>query len=46
MIKFTADTNILVSGSFWTGDSFRILEISDLKEITLVISKEIIAEYA
>ncbi len=45
MIKFTADTNILVSGSFWTGDSFKILEKADMKEIILVTSKEIIEEY-
>ncbi len=45
MIRFTADTNILVSGSFWTGDSFKILEKTDKKEITLVTSKNIIGEY-
>ena len=44
-MKITADTNILVSGSFWSGDSFKILERADKKEIILVASKEIISEY-
>lgn len=44
-MKITADTNILVSGSFWSGDSFKILEKVDKKEVILVTSKEIISEY-
>src|SRR3989338_5877817 len=45
MIRVTLDTNILVSGTFWTGDSYRILELIDKKKITSILSKEIIAEY-
>jgi len=45
MLSVTLDTNILVSGSFWTGDSFRILDLIDRKQITCVISKDIITEY-
>ena len=45
MIKVTLDTNILISGSFWTGDSFKILDLIDQKQIICVISKNIIAEY-
>ncbi len=28
-MKVTLDTNILVSGTFWSGDSFKILELID-----------------
>lgn len=45
MLKITLDTNVLVSGSFWTGDSFKILDLIDRKKIICIISKEIIAEY-
>ena len=30
-MKVTLDTNVLVSGTFWTGDSYRILDIIDKK---------------
>ncbi|MGV8161929.1 MAG: putative toxin-antitoxin system toxin component, PIN family [Candidatus Nanoarchaeia archaeon] len=45
MLKVTLDTNILISGSFWTGDSFRILELIDKHKIISVLSNEIIEEY-
>jgi putative PIN family toxin of toxin-antitoxin system len=41
----TLDTNVLISGTFWTGNSFRILEAIDRKEMMLVLSEEILAEY-
>jgi putative PIN family toxin of toxin-antitoxin system len=41
----TLDTNVLISGTFWTGNSFRILDAVDRKEITLILSEEILAEY-
>lgn len=44
-MKVTLDTNVLISGTFWTGDSFRILEKIDKGEIELVLSEEIIEEY-
>jgi uncharacterized protein len=46
MIRFTADTNVLISGSFWSGSSFKILEKADKKEIELVTSSGIIQEYS
>ena len=46
MIKVTVDTNILVSGTFWTGDSFRILDLIDKKLITNVSSRKILDEYS
>jgi len=45
MLKVTLDTNVLISGSFWTGDSFKILDLIDQKKIICILSKEIIAEY-
>lgn len=44
-MKVVLDTNVLISGTFWTGDSFEILRRIDLKEIMLVLSKELIDEY-
>lgn len=44
-MKVTLDVNILVSGTFWAGASFIILNKIDEKEIKSVTSKEIIEEY-
>lgn len=44
-MKVTPDTNVLISGTFWTGNSFRILELIDKKQLISVLSKEIIKEY-
>ena len=44
-MKVTLDTNILVSGAFWTGDSFQILDMIDKGKLKHVSSKEIINEY-
>ena len=45
MIKVTLDTNVLVSGTFWTGDPYRILDLIDQKRVCCVLSKEVISEY-
>lgn len=45
-MKVTADTNVLVSATFWYGDSDRIIEKVEGKEIELVLSKEILEEFA
>src|SRR3989338_8979991 len=44
-MKVTLDTNVLVSGTFWSGNSFRILNSIDKNEVKNIISKEIIREY-
>jgi putative PIN family toxin of toxin-antitoxin system len=44
-MRITLDTNVLISGTFWTGDSFRILDMIDNKELNNVSSREIIEEY-
>ncbi len=44
-MKITVDTNILVSATFWYGDSNEIIERVERKEIELILSKEIIEEF-
>jgi len=44
-MKVTLDTNILISGTFWTGDSFKILNLIDTNKIKCVLSEEILKEY-
>jgi putative PIN family toxin of toxin-antitoxin system len=44
-MKITVDTNILISATFWTGDSHRIILKAENKEIELVLSREIIEEF-
>ena len=45
-MKITLDTNVLISATFWHGDSDKIIEKVESKEIELVLSKEIIEEFA
>ena len=44
-MKVVLDTNVLVSGTFWTGYSFEIIRRIDLKEAILILSKDLIDEY-
>lgn len=46
MKKTVADTNVLISATFWNGDSNRIIEKAERKEIELITSKEIIEEFS
>lgn len=45
-MKIAVDTNILISASFWHGNSDRILNKVENKEIELVLSKDIIEEFS
>lgn len=45
-MKITIDTNILISATFWNGDSQKIIDLVEDKKVTLVLSKEILKEYA
>ena len=45
-MRITADTNVLISATFWYGHSFRIIEKAENKEVELILSKEIIEEFA
>ncbi len=44
-MRVTLDTNILISASFWSGASEKIIAKAEEKEIILVLSKEIIKEF-
>ncbi|MDP2750563.1 MAG: putative toxin-antitoxin system toxin component, PIN family [Nanoarchaeota archaeon] len=44
-MKITLDTNILVSASFWTGDSLKLIDLIDQKIIECVLSDKIFDEY-
>lgn len=45
-MRITVDTNILVSATFWHGDSEKVIIKVENKEVRLVLSKNIIKEYA
>lgn len=45
-MRVVLDTNVLVSGTYWQGDSFKIIQMVENCELELVISEEIIKEYA
>lgn len=45
-MKVVLDTNVLISATFWNGDSNKILEKVEQKEIEMVISKGILEEFA
>lgn len=44
-MRVVLDTNVLISGTFWTGASFKILQLIDQGKLTLILSKEILQEY-
>ena len=45
MIRIVLDTNVLLSGTFWTGASYHILDLIDKKKAFLILSKQILEEY-
>ena len=45
MIVITCDINALVSGTYWSRDSFKVLDMVDNGEIENIISHEIISDY-
>lgn len=44
-MRIILDTNVLVSGIFWSGPPFKILELWRDKKVRLITSPEIIVEY-
>lgn len=44
-MKITADTNVLISASFWFGNPLRIIRYAEEGKIELVLSKEILGEF-
>ena len=45
MMAVTLDTNVLISGSLWNGNSSTIITMIENKNIKLIIFKEILNEY-
>jgi|SRR3989344_9624413 len=45
MRRITTDTNILISATFWHGDSEKIIDKVENKEAILVLSEQILEEY-
>ena len=43
-MRVVLDTNVLVSGTFWNGDSAEIIERIDKGELELIISKELMKQ--
>jgi len=45
MVKVTLDTNILISGTFWEGEAYKIIQLIEQKKIQCYLSKAILVEY-
>jgi|SRR3989344_5651594 len=44
-MKVVIDTNVVISGTFWTGKSFQILKLVDQKKILMILTLPILKEY-
>lgn len=44
-MRITADTNVMLSSTFWAGASDKIMRLVESKEIELVLSEEIVNEF-
>ena len=44
-MKITLDTNVILSSTFWFGDSSKIMEMVEKGETELILSEDIIEEY-
>lgn len=44
-MKIVLDTNVVVSGTFWTGASFHVLTLADQGAFTLIATAPILKEY-
>jgi putative PIN family toxin of toxin-antitoxin system len=45
MKRVVLDTNVLISATFWTGASFRVLKLIEQGKVNLILSKAILQEY-
>lgn len=45
-MRVTLDTNVLVSGTFWSGEAFRLLLLIERAGVRCFLSKDILMEYA
>jgi uncharacterized protein len=46
MTRVVLDTNVVVSGTFWSGASFEVMRLVDAGKISMVLSSEILREYS
>ncbi|MBU0963355.1 MAG: putative toxin-antitoxin system toxin component, PIN family [Nanoarchaeota archaeon] len=44
-MKITVDTNVLISSTFWNGNSNKIIKLAENNKIELILSEEIIEEF-
>ncbi len=44
-MRVVLDTNVIVSGTFWSGPSFKIISLVDQEIISMVVSYSILQEY-
>ncbi|MBI5227726.1 putative toxin-antitoxin system toxin component, PIN family [Candidatus Micrarchaeota archaeon] len=44
-MKVVLDTNVLISGTFWSGEAFSILQFLEQKKFQCFLSQEILNEY-
>lgn len=44
-MRIVLDTNVLISGTFWSGASYKIMQLIDEGKFELILSKEILTEY-
>jgi len=44
-MKIISDTNVLISATFWDGDSHKIISKVESKEVELILSEENVKEY-
>ncbi len=45
MLRVVLDTNVLVSGTFWSGQSSHIIKLVEQGKLVLIVSKAILREY-
>jgi|SRR3989344_7649329 len=44
-MRIVLDTNVLISGTFWTGTSYEVIQLIDKGKVKIITSKEILEEY-
>ncbi len=43
-MKITIDTNVMISGTFWEGEAYQILQLIEHKKVQCFLSEEILKE--
>ncbi len=46
MLKATLDTNVLISGTFWEGEAYKIIQLVEGRKVRCFLSRQILAEYS